>query len=67
MNSLNFVSIKLEASTLLGKKAILIKIRDVSDKLKYKLSLIKKREIIIKEKQADSYKSVICHELRTPL
>ena len=41
--------------------------QDITGKIRTKLQDMHEQEEIVKQKQAACYKSLICHELRTPL
>ena len=61
------VSMKIKQQVYCGRRAISIHMQDTTSKLHRKLRAMHEQEESVKLKQAASYKSLICHELRTPL
>jgi len=50
-----------------GNKAVAVMIREVTENIKIKFVSMKKQEKFLQQQQAESYKSTISHEMRTPL
>ena len=50
-----------------GKKAVAVTMSEVTSKIKIKLERMKKQEQRLQQQQAESYKSTISHEMRTPI
>ena len=67
MNSMDFVSVKVKSLNYCGKPAVSIYMQNISKKIRSKIHKIQIHEERIEKEQAASYKSSICHELRTPL
>ena len=61
------MTMKMKRQNYFGKPAIAIYIQDVTKKLKRRLSHLQLQEDKQKAQTAESYKSTISHELRTPI
>lgn len=62
-----FFAIKIKQQTFNGRKAIAVYMSQVTQKLKAKLDHLRLHEKRQEMVQAESYKSTINHELRSPL
>ena len=62
-----FFAIKIKQQTFLGRQAIAVYMSHVTQKLKAKLDYLRLHEKRQELVQAESYKSTINHELRSPL
>ena len=63
----HFVSIQVKPYEFRGKKAAALTMLRVTEKMRNKLDKLLKRERHTKQQQAESYKSTISHEMRTPI
>ena len=63
----HFVTIQVKPYEFQGKKAAALTLLSVTEKMKNKFYKMQRRERHAKQQQAESYKSTISHEMRTPL